>query len=349
MQKSVCVRECARVQAWMQINGGLLAARARTKCAYTRALVSIATTLNGALYLASIIQVFLYMCMYAFALSTCLGSSCKLIVFFYFSVSVQRELISFAWVDLFLLGLCQMFSRRIPKSSLFGSTNLNRDSAVENAESPNCPNPHIKPNVESVVQGFAKAEVNPEEFTYLRYMALFNSVALNSTEPDSAKSLERVRDIENRIQEEFSLFLQTQIPPDANLPHLRPTKAISRGLRLMGLMNGFRRMSTRDVESAFFPGLNEAASIERALENFLQLDRRGSCIAQGLGSGTLPDHLPSNKCIKLEGDENPRPSEPNVATEPAVASITAGECQSLTDVGVIQGHGSASDAKASSS
>ncbi|BHF72849.1 Nuclear receptor sub 2 group C member 2 [Sparganum proliferum] len=263
-------------------------------------------------------------------------------------ISVQRELISFAWVDLFLLGLCQMFSRRIPRSSLFEPSNLNRDNSVDD-ESPNCPSRHIKPNVESVVQGFAKAEVNPEEFTYLRYMALFNSVALNSAEPDSAKSLERVRDIENRIQEEFSLFLQTQVPPDTNLPHVRSTKAISRGLRLMGLMNGFRRMSTRDVESAFFPGLNETASIEMALENFLQLDRRGGCVAQGLGTGTPSDHLTSTKCIKLEGDEIPKSSEHDTAEEPAVAAVTAGECPSLTNADAIQGHESASDAKGSTS
>ncbi|VDN14826.1 unnamed protein product [Dibothriocephalus latus] len=239
-----------------------------------------------------------------------------------------------------------MFSRRIPKSSLFESTNSNRDGTVED-ESSTGSNHHIKPNVESVVQGFAKAEVNPEEFTYLRYMALFNSVALNSTESDSVTSLERVRDIENRIQEEFSHFLQTQVPPDTNLPHVRSTKSISRGLRLMGLMNGFRRMSTRDVESAFFPGLNETASIQRALENFLQLDRRGG-VAQELTSGTSPSPLPPNKCIKLEGDDTPRPSEPDATEEPPAASVTTTttESQSLTDVGSTQGQETVNGAKA---
>ncbi|VDD80534.1 unnamed protein product [Mesocestoides corti] len=176
---------------------------------------------------------------------------------------VQNELISFSWVDLFLLGLCQMFGRRL------NTLRVELSSPRQDATSGNacCP---MKTDLNSVIADFSRAEVIAEEYTYLRYMTLFNPGGIKAQDPTV---LARVRDIEQRIQTEFAVFLSNSASQAANgdggpgSQRLSEVRTTSRGLRLMGLVCGLRRVTSADIGRIFFP---DVPLFDKVIEDLLQ-------------------------------------------------------------------------------
>ncbi|VDO02272.1 unnamed protein product [Rodentolepis nana] len=77
---------------------------------------------------------------------------------------VQDALIAFSWVDLFILGLCQMFGRSLSMTQI-------EFQEIQTHELPTS----ARPDFNTIISDFFVAGVSAEEFTYLRYMSLFNS------------------------------------------------------------------------------------------------------------------------------------------------------------------------------
>ncbi|KAL5966411.1 Nuclear receptor subfamily 2 group C member 2 [Taenia solium] len=179
---------------------------------------------------------------------------------------LQNELIAFSWVDLFMLGLCQMFGRRLGslKVEFFGS-NQENDCGIGARP--------MKSDFNSIVSSFSRAEVTPEEYTYLRYMALFNSGGVRAND---ATGLNRVREIEQKVQMEFAGFLRESDSQKANDDGTQLSTEVriaSRGLRLMGLVCGLRRVTSVDVGRVFFPSICGKTSIDKVIEGLLQVGR----------------------------------------------------------------------------
>ncbi|VDM17611.1 unnamed protein product [Hydatigera taeniaeformis] len=182
---------------------------------------------------------------------------------------LQNELIAFSWVDLFMLGLCQMFGRRLGSLKIEFFCPTQGDDFGIDVHS-------LKSDFNSIVSSFSRAEVTPEEYTYLRYMALFNSGGLKAND---AAGLNRVREIEQKVQVEFAGFLResdSQKISDDGAQRLTEVRIASRGLRLMGLVCGLRRVTSVDVGRVFFPNICGKTSIDKVIEDLLQVGRNKS-------------------------------------------------------------------------
>ncbi|KAM3187160.1 hypothetical protein ACTXT7_002857 [Hymenolepis weldensis] len=156
---------------------------------------------------------------------------------------VQAALIAFSWVDLFILGLCQMFGR---------SLSITR---IESLAPPTQePAKLVRPDFNTIISDFFVADVSAEEFTYLRYMSLFNSGGVTSLD---ANGVDKVRAIEQKVQGEFAVFL-TENDSMKNDPKITPKtfglRVSTRALKLLGLVNGLRRIHSDDIGRVFFKG-----------------------------------------------------------------------------------------------
>ncbi|CDI98486.1 Nuclear hormone receptor family member nhr 41 [Echinococcus multilocularis] len=226
---------------------------------------------------------------------------------------LQNELIALSWVDLFMLGLCQMFGRRLGnlRMAFFGS---NQDDGCGVDAHP------MKSDFNSIVSGFSRAEVTPEEYTYLRYMALFNSGGVRTND---ATGLNRVREIEQKVQVEFAGFLSEsesqKVNDDGNQ---RPfeVQTASRGLQLMGLVCGLRRVTSVDIGRVFFPSICEKTPIDKVIEDLLQVGRN-KAVASTLGVVAKVIEQPT---------ENTTPQIPLITTT-AMATNNSEEHGSLSE------------------
>ncbi|VUZ38547.1 unnamed protein product [Hymenolepis diminuta] len=221
---------------------------------------------------------------------------------------VQDALIAFSWVDLFILGLCQMFGRSLSITRIESLAPPTQEIAKS-----------VRPDFNTIISDFFVADVSAEEFTYLRYMSLFNSGGVTSLD---ANGVDKVRAIEQKVQGEFAVFLTENDPMKNNLkitPKTFGLRVSTRALKLLGLVNGLRRIHSDDIGRVFFKGAPEESSIDKMIIDLLRNGRDSRSIIEPKSSIISQFSQPSSSSsqgISSDPSVTANVTTPQVVTKP---------------------------------
>ncbi|CAH8834108.1 unnamed protein product [Trichobilharzia szidati] len=148
--------------------------------------------------------------------------------------------------------------------------------------------PYLKPNssslavielVEQLMKQFTGAEIDAQEYTYLRCMVILSSgrLCINARDANLAK---QITEMESRVLSEFSEFLSTRAAASSttnstdsqsSLSRKKMTKnVIKRVLILTQLLSTLRYLDPKDLEEAFFSNLLGSVSIAQILPYLLE-------------------------------------------------------------------------------
>nr|CDS34899.1 Nuclear Hormone Receptor family member (nhr 41) [Hymenolepis microstoma] len=205
---------------------------------------------------------------------------------------VQDALIAFSWVDLFILGLCQMFGRSLSMTRI-GFEEIQTHESAKSA----------RPDFNTIISDFFVADVSAEEFTYLRYMSLFNSGGVKCLD---ANGVDNVRAIEQKVQGEFATFL-TENDPMKSDPQITPktfgVHVSTRALKLLGLVNGLRRIHSDDIGRVFFKGAPGDSSIDKMIIELLKNGLESKSAIEPKFSNITQLHLPTSSTSQATSND----------------------------------------------